>query len=205
MRSTRRCSASCNDGATAGSGRRSGIGLSGRPPSPGSATGPSVHRARSSAVVAKQEGSRRERTDHGRDQPDEAAGRHPPAEATMRAWRSPRCSTSRAWCTCTPPTPTARRPSPRCWTPPARRGARARLLTDHDSLGARRDGWEGMHEGVFLMVGTEVSPERGHYLAFGVEREIPHAGRSAVEIARAVRPPAASGSPRTRSRSAAAC
>ena len=66
-------------------------------------------------------------------------------------------------------------------------GADAVLVTDHDSLGARRDGWEGMHEGVFLMVGTEVSPKRGHYLAFGVEREIPHAGRSAVEIARAVR------------------
>jgi hypothetical protein len=66
-------------------------------------------------------------------------------------------------------------------------GADAVLVTDHDSLGARRDGWEGMHEGVFLMVGTEVSPKHGHYLAFGVGREIPHAGRSALEIAAAVR------------------
>jgi histidinol phosphatase-like PHP family hydrolase len=31
-------------------------------------------------------------------------------------------------------------------------GADALLLTDHDSLGAREDGWEGMHGGVFLLV-----------------------------------------------------
>jgi hypothetical protein len=61
------------------------------------------------------------------------------------------------------------------------------LLTDHDSLGARRDGWEGRHGDVYVLVGTEVSPKQGHYLAFGVDREIPHAGRSAVQIAAAVR------------------
>jgi hypothetical protein len=61
------------------------------------------------------------------------------------------------------------------------------LLTDHDSLGARRDGWEGSHDGVFLLVGTEVSPKRGHYLAFGIEQEVSHAGRSAHQIAAAVR------------------
>jgi hypothetical protein len=65
--------------------------------------------------------------------------------------------------------------------------AGAVLLTDHDSLGARHDGWEGAHDGVFLLVGTEVSPKRGHYLGFGVDREIPHAGRSSLEIAAAVR------------------
>lgn len=66
-------------------------------------------------------------------------------------------------------------------------GADALLLTDHDTLGARRDGWEGMHGGVLLLVGTEVSPKQGHYLAFGVDGEIPHAGRTATEIAAAVR------------------
>ena len=66
-------------------------------------------------------------------------------------------------------------------------GAEAVLLTDHDSLAARRDGWEGMHDGVFLLVGTEVSPRVGHYLAFGVADEISHAGRSPREIADAVR------------------
>lgn len=66
-------------------------------------------------------------------------------------------------------------------------GAGAVLLTDHDTLGARRDGWEGDHGGVFLLVGLEVSPRDGHYLAFGVEEEIRHAGRSPMEIAADVR------------------
>lgn len=65
--------------------------------------------------------------------------------------------------------------------------ADALLLTDHDSLAARRHGWEGHHDGVLLLVGLEVSPKQGHYLAFGVEDEIPHKGRSAGEIAEAVR------------------
>ncbi len=50
-----------------------------------------------------------------------------------------------------------------------------------------REGWEGMHDGVFLLVGLEVSPRGGHYLAFGVEEEIQHRGRSALDIAAAVR------------------
>jgi hypothetical protein len=66
-------------------------------------------------------------------------------------------------------------------------GADVLLLTDHDSLQARRDGWQGRHHGVFVLVGTEVSPKQGHYLAFGVDEEIPHAGQSAVQIAEAVR------------------
>jgi hypothetical protein len=66
-------------------------------------------------------------------------------------------------------------------------GAGAVLLADHDTLGARRDGWEGMHGGVFLLVGLEISPKQGHYLAFGVDQEVPHAGRTAGEIAAAVR------------------
>jgi hypothetical protein len=69
----------------------------------------------------------------------------------------------------------------------AETGADAVLLTDHDTLGARRDGWDGRHDGVVVVVGTEVSPKAGHYLAFGVDHEIPHAGRSAREIAAAVR------------------
>lgn len=66
-------------------------------------------------------------------------------------------------------------------------GVDAVLLTDHDSLGARRDGWEGSHDGVFLLVGLEVSPKGGHYLAFGVEDEVPHAGRTAADVAASVR------------------
>ena len=63
----------------------------------------------------------------------------------------------------------------------------ALLLTDHDTLAARHEGWEGPRDGVLLLVGLEVSPKLGHYLAFGVDQEIPHEGRSARQIADAVR------------------
>ena len=66
-------------------------------------------------------------------------------------------------------------------------GADAVLLTDHDSLAARREGWEGRRDGVSLLVATEISPKDGHYLAFGVDTEIAHEGRSALQIAAAVR------------------
>jgi hypothetical protein len=66
-------------------------------------------------------------------------------------------------------------------------GAEALLLTDHDTLGAREDGREGDRDGVFLLVGVEVSPRDGHYLAFGVDHPIEHRGLSQVEIAAAVR------------------
>jgi hypothetical protein len=69
----------------------------------------------------------------------------------------------------------------------AEAGVDALLLSDHDTLGARHDGWEGRHGGVFLHVGEEVSPKGGHYLAFGASEEVAHAGRSPAEIAAAVR------------------
>lgn len=47
------------------------------------------------------------------------------------------------------------------------------LLTDHDTLAARRAGEEGWHGDVLVLVGEEVTPKnRDHYLAFGVEREV---------------------------------
>jgi hypothetical protein len=60
------------------------------------------------------------------------------------------------------------------------------LLTDHDTLQARRDGHERWHGDVLVLVGMEVSPRGGHFLAFGLEREVAHDGRSEAEIARAV-------------------
>src|SRR3954452_19844531 len=71
----------------------------------------------------------------------------------------------------------------------AARSARADavLLTDHDTLGAKRDGWEGRHDGVLLAVGMEVSPKGGHLLVFGIDEEIRHEGRSAEEICAAAR------------------
>ena len=62
------------------------------------------------------------------------------------------------------------------------------LLTDHDTLGAKRDGHEGWHGSVLLLVGEEVSPVgRDHYLAFGLERHVRHGGRSPREVCEAVR------------------
>jgi hypothetical protein len=74
----------------------------------------------------------------------------------------------------------------------ARAAARAKadvvLLTDHDSLEARRRGEEGWYGDVLLLAGDEVSPlGRDHYLAFGIDSEIRHRGLDACGIARAVR------------------
>lgn len=60
--------------------------------------------------------------------------------------------------------------------------ADAVLLTDHDTLQARLDGHEGWHHGVLLLVGLEISPKEGHFLAFGLDRTIDHDGRSEREI-----------------------
>jgi hypothetical protein len=47
------------------------------------------------------------------------------------------------------------------------------LLTDHDTLAARRAGEEGWHGDVLVLVGEEVTPKnRDHYLAFGLDREV---------------------------------
>lgn len=47
------------------------------------------------------------------------------------------------------------------------------LLTDHDTLAARRRGEEGWHGDVLVLVGEEVTPKnRDHYLAFGLSREV---------------------------------
>jgi len=47
------------------------------------------------------------------------------------------------------------------------------LLTDHDTLVARRAGEEGWHGDVLVLVGEEVTPKnQDHYLAFGLAREV---------------------------------
>jgi hypothetical protein len=63
------------------------------------------------------------------------------------------------------------------------------VLTDHDTLEAKRRGEEGWHGPVLVLVGEEVSPiGRDHYLAFGIEDEVRHGQlTSAAEIAEAVR------------------
>ena len=68
-----------------------------------------------------------------------------------------------------------------------RAGADVVLLTDHDSLEAKRRGEEGWYGSVLLLVGEEVSPaRRNHYLAFGLDEEIDHSGLDAAGICRAV-------------------
>jgi PHP domain-containing protein len=55
----------------------------------------------------------------------------------------------------------------------ARNGVDVVLLTDHDTMAARRAGEEGWHGSTLVLVGEEVSPKgRDHFLAFGIEREI---------------------------------
>jgi hypothetical protein len=47
------------------------------------------------------------------------------------------------------------------------------LLTDHDTLEAKRRGEERWYDDVLVLVGEEVSPtDRDHFLAFGIDREI---------------------------------
>ena len=69
-----------------------------------------------------------------------------------------------------------------------RAGADVVLLTDHDTLAAKRNGEEGWYGDVLLLVGEEVSPRRrNHYLAFGIDEEIDHSELDGAGICRAVR------------------
>jgi hypothetical protein len=61
------------------------------------------------------------------------------------------------------------------------------LLTDHDTLEAKRRGEEGWYGSTLVLVGEEVSPiGRNHFLAFDIDREIDHANLSAGAICEAV-------------------
>jgi hypothetical protein len=69
-----------------------------------------------------------------------------------------------------------------------RAGADVVLLTDHDTLEAKRRGEEGWYGDVLMLVGEEVSPRRrNHYLAFGIDEAIDHRGLDGAGICRAVR------------------
>jgi hypothetical protein len=46
------------------------------------------------------------------------------------------------------------------------------MLTDHFRLDAKRDGHEGWHDDVLLIVGEEISPRYNHYLAFDIKEPI---------------------------------
>jgi hypothetical protein len=69
-----------------------------------------------------------------------------------------------------------------------RAGVDVVLLTDHDTLEAKRNGEEGWYGHVLLLAGVEVSPRRrNHYLAFGIDEEIDHDGLDAAGVCAAVR------------------
>jgi hypothetical protein len=46
------------------------------------------------------------------------------------------------------------------------------LLTDHGTIQARDDGWEGWHDGTLVVVGEEVAPRFNHLLVFGLRESI---------------------------------
>jgi len=46
------------------------------------------------------------------------------------------------------------------------------MLTDHSTLGARKDGFEGWNGGILLVVGQEITPRFNHYLAFDINEEL---------------------------------
>jgi hypothetical protein len=46
------------------------------------------------------------------------------------------------------------------------------LLTDHSTLQARVDGFEGWHDGTLLIVGEEIAPRFNHYLAFQLREKV---------------------------------
>lgn len=62
------------------------------------------------------------------------------------------------------------------------------LLTDHHSLQARANGEEGWHEGggVLIAVGTELTTDTGHLLAFDVPEELLPVSLSASEAMSAI-------------------
>ena len=49
------------------------------------------------------------------------------------------------------------------------------LLTDHSTLQARKDGFEGWHDGTLLIVGEEIAPRFNHYLAFQHQESVANA------------------------------
>ena len=51
------------------------------------------------------------------------------------------------------------------------------LLTDHSTLRAREDGFEGWRDGILLIVGEEIAPRFNHYLAFGLGEAVACAER----------------------------
>ncbi|MDD4240150.1 MAG: CehA/McbA family metallohydrolase [Smithellaceae bacterium] len=50
------------------------------------------------------------------------------------------------------------------------------MLTDHDHLQARREGWEGWQDKTLVVVGEEIAPRFNHYLAFAIQEPVSYDG-----------------------------
>ena len=48
------------------------------------------------------------------------------------------------------------------------------VVSDHNTLEARREGWEGWHQGVLLLVGIEVTSTQGHSMVLGLDQYRTH-------------------------------
>jgi hypothetical protein len=46
------------------------------------------------------------------------------------------------------------------------------VVTDHFRLDAKNDGYEGWHDGLFTLIGEEISPRFSHYLALGIDKAV---------------------------------
>ncbi|MBO8168055.1 MAG: CehA/McbA family metallohydrolase [Thermoanaerobacteraceae bacterium] len=55
-------------------------------------------------------------------------------------------------------------------------------LNDHHTLGALKDGYEGWHDGVLLLVGMENNHNYHHYLSYGVTEEVPDNTENPQEV-----------------------
>jgi hypothetical protein len=46
------------------------------------------------------------------------------------------------------------------------------VITDHFRMDAQNEGWAGWHDGVFVLVGEEISPRYNHCLALGITKPV---------------------------------
>lgn len=65
-------------------------------------------------------------------------------------------------------------------------GLRFLVLSDHDTLQPLRDGWQGYHEGLLLLVGAELRTDSGYVLALGLPPDFTAPGAQAGAVLDAI-------------------
>src|SRR5262249_57156014 len=61
------------------------------------------------------------------------------------------------------------------------------LVSDHETVQPLADGWEGCHQGVLVLVGTELRTDAGHLLALGLPASFQPPGRALQPALAAIR------------------